>query len=276
MDIKVDLHLHTYYSDGEYSPEELIEKVHQKNISIISVVDHDSIEAIPEACKIADKYGIEIIPGVELSASLDDKEIHILGYFVDITDNEFNNYLNFFKSERIHRAKRIVQKLNNLGLKIKLDDIIDKNLHLNIGRPHIASAMVKLKLVSNYYEAFNKYLKNDGPAYEKKVHLSPKNAIKIINDAGGLAFLAHPGDIEEKLLMQLIDCGLDGIEVIHPSHSKSKRKYYSKITDQFMLLKSGGSDFHGGEKFDEKNLGNYLVPVDFVEVMKKHLFKFTA
>ncbi len=276
MEIRADLHLHTKFSDGALSPEELIGLVHKKNISVISVVDHDSVEAIPIVKKFADGFGIEVIPGVELSAELDNKEIHFLGYFVDIQNEEFKRYLNFFKEERMIRAEKIVQKLNNLGIKINLKDVLLNEENSNIGRPHIARAMVRLNLVSNFYEAFNKYLKNDGPAYEKKFYLSPKSAIKIINDAGGLAFLAHPGNLDEQTLIRIIDCGVDGIEVIHPSHNGALKKYYSKITNQFMLLKSGGSDFHGINKADENNLGNFLAPISFVEEMKKHLFKFTA
>ncbi len=276
MDIKVDLHLHTNFSDGAFSPRTLIDIIREKNISIASIVDHDSIDALPFAIEYANSLGIEIIPGVELSAEFQQKEIHILGYFFDIHNKVFNDYLQFFKEERLIRAEKIVHKLNNLGLKINLEDITNNQRNVNIGRPHIARVMVELNLVHNYYDAFNKYLKNGGPAYEKKTHLSPGSAIKIINDAGGLAFLAHPGNLDENILIKLIEAGLDGIEVIHPSHNRMLKKYYSKIADQFMLLKSGGSDFHGGTKFDEKYLGNFTIPYSYVEEIKKQLFKFNA
>lgn len=276
MKSKIDLHTHTYYSDGFYSPKELILKAKEKGIDLISITDHDSINSLDEALEAGKKHGVEVIPGVEISTDISDREIHILGYFIDPTNRELEHYLKFFRDERIKRAGRIVKKLNSLGLEITLDDVIEKASKGAIGRPHIANAMVEKKLVSNFYEAFNKYIGNGCPAYERKVHVSPQSAFKIISDAGGLSFIAHPGNTPEYIIKELIDAGVDGIEVIHPSHIQNKVKYYRGIVNEYFLLESGGSDFHGGDRNDEENLGKYCTDSSIVDAMRTRLLRNSA
>ncbi len=277
MKQRVDLHTHTNFSDGAFSPKELITLAHKNNLDVISITDHDTISAIPEAITHGEELGVEVIPGVELSSDIADREVHILGYFIDIENEELLRYLKFFRDERLKRAERIVKKLNYLGLSITLDDVLEeaKNSEI-IGRPHIASAMLRLKLVDNFLEAFNKYLGNYAPAYEKKVHISPASAFKIISDAGGLAFIAHPGNMPEHLIKELIDAGVDGIEIIHPSHTTFQTNYYKNITNQYFLLASGGSDFHGGKRNDLINFGKYAINYSLVENMRKRLLRSTA
>jgi len=272
----IDLHMHTNHSDGYYSPLELITKVKEKNLTIISITDHDSTNAMEEAVTIGKDFGVEVIPGVELSTDIEDKEIHLLGYFVDIHNSELIKYLSFFREERYHRAKRIVRKLNILGMDISLDDVLEIAKNSAIGRPHVAFAMIKLGLVKDYYEAFQKYLRDNGPAYERKIHISPQSALKLINDAGGLSFIAHPGHIKESILMTLINAGIDGIEVTHPSHNEYQMKFYRGIVNQYCLLESGGSDFHGGQKGDEDNLGIYTLSQSRLDDMRQMLLRNTA
>ena len=220
--------------------------------------------------------GVDVITGVEISTDLEDKEIHLLGYFIDIKNEELNKYLDFFREERFHRAKRIVQKLRNLGINISLDDVLAHAKNSAIGRPHVAYALVDMGYVSNYYEAFEKYLSDNGPAYERKIHVSPQSALKIINDAGGLSFIAHPGYIKENILINFIKAGIDGIEVIHPSHNGNQVKFYRGIVNQYCLLESGGSDFHGGKKADDENLGKFYIKPAVVDAMRKMLHKYSA
>ena len=276
MEGKVDLHIHTNYSDGFHSPEEIIVKAKNHGFEAISITDHDNLSGIKEAAEKGDEIGIEVIPGVEISSDIKDREIHILGYFVETESVELERYLNFFREERLKRAVRIVNKLNLLGLSITIDDVMEKAKNSAVGRPHIAQAMMEKGLTSNFYEAFNKYIGNNGPAYEKKVHISPQSAFKIINDAGGLSFIAHPGYMEESLLKELIDEGVDGIEVIHSSHSQQQVKFYRGIVNEYFLLESGGSDFHGGKREDDKNFGTYYTKYSVIEAMRKRLLKNTA
>lgn len=276
MNGKVDLHTHTSYSDGFYSPRELILNAKQAGIEVISICDHDNIAGIIEATELGKSIGVEVIPGLEISSDIKDKEIHILAYFFEPENEELERYLLFFREERLKRADRIVKKLKSLGLYLTIEDVMDKAKNSAVGRPHIAQAMLEKGLTSSYYEAFNKYIGNGCPAYEKKVHLSPQSAFKIISDAGGLSFIAHPGYMPESLLKELITAGVDGIEVIHPSHSPNQIRFYRGIVNEYFLLESGGSDFHGGKREDENNLGKYYVNRTVVEAMRQRLLKNSA
>jgi len=265
----IDFHMHTTYSDGHYSPFELIKKVRDLNIDIISITDHDSVNGLEEAIGIGKDLGVEVIPGLEISTDVEDKEVHLLGYFIDINNAELKKYLSFFRDERYQRALRMVKKLNALDLDISIDDVLEVTSGSAIGRPHVAIAMMRKGIVQDYYEAFQKYLRDGAPAYERKIHISPQSALKIIGDAGGLSFIAHPGHLKESILMTLINSGIDGIEVTHPSHNSYQKKFYRGIVNQYCLLESGGSDFHGGEKGDNDNLGKYwLDPKRYKEMLQ--------
>lgn len=276
MQPKIDLHSHTNYSDGFNSPKELIDKAKKKGIEVLSITDHDNLAAIEEASEYGKKVGVEIIPGVEISSDIMDREIHILGYFVEPGNFEIERYLKFFREERLKRADRIVKKLNTLGISLKLDDVLKIASNSAVGRPHIAQAMVERGFINSYFEAFNKFIGNGCVAYEKKVHVSPRSAFKIINDSGGLSFIAHPGIMPENILKELIDAGVDGIEVIHPSHSVSIVKFYKGIVNEYFLLESGGSDYHGGKREDENNLGKYFVHASAVDAMRQRLLRNSA
>ncbi len=276
MSGKVDLHTHTTHSDGANTPSELIQKAKAAGIDVLSITDHDNINGIKEAIQIGKSFGIEIIPGLEISSEISNREIHILGYFFDIDNQELEHYLNFFRTERVKRAGRIVNKLKSFGFNITLEDVLDKAKNSAVGRPHIAQVMLEKGIVSSYYEAFNKYIGNGSPAHEKKVHLSPQSAFRIISDAGGLSFIAHPGNLQESLLKDLIEAGVDGIEVTHPSHSPQQRRFYKGIVNSYFLLECGGSDYHGGKREDESNLGQYFTSISAIFAMQKRLMRFSA
>ena len=276
MNGKVDLHMHTTHSDGVYSPAELVTKAKELGLDAISITDHDNINGIEEAIEAGDSMGIDVIPGVEISSEFNGREVHILGYFINHKDLEFKRYLHFFREERVKRAERILTKLDSLGLHLTMEDVMAVAKNSAIGRPHIAKAMCEKGLVSSYYEAFNKYIGNGCPAHEKKVHLSPESAYKIITDAGGLSFIAHPAFMQEDILKDLIEAGVDGIEVFHPSHTAQKVKFYKGIVSEYYLLESGGSDYHGGQRNDDANFGRYYTTYTALEAMRKRLIKSTA
>ncbi|MHB8339076.1 MAG: PHP domain-containing protein [Ignavibacteriaceae bacterium] len=273
---KVDLHTHTTHSDGALTPKGLIKKAKDLGIEVISITDHDNLAGFSEASEYGKEIGVEVIPGVEISTDVEDKEVHILAYFVEPFNEELERYLLFFREERMKRAIRIIANLNSIGFDITIDDVLEIAKNSAVGRPHIAQAMLAKGLITSYYEAFNKFIGNGCPAYEKKVHLSPQSAFKIINDAGGLSFIAHPGYMQESLLKELITAGVDGIEVIHPSNSPQQVKFYRGIVNEYFLLESGGSDFHGGKREDDYNLGKFYTNNSVVEAMRQRLLKNSA
>ena len=273
MSLKADLHMHTNCSDGIFSPYELVKKCRQQGLSIIAITDHDSVAAFPDVLEYGKEFDVEIIAGVELSALVDDKDVHILGYFLDYTNKQLLEYLEFFRTERIKRAERIVAKLNTINIPLTIEAVLQKAGDGSVGRPHIASAMVEEGYIQSYQEAFEKFIGNGGPAYEKKFNVSPKEAIRLISSSGGLSFLAHPGRYtSDEVLQTLIKSGLDGIEVVHPSHSPSMVNHYRGVVGEYFLLESGGSDFHGGKKNDNELLGSYCIDEEKVTMMKNRLF----
>lgn len=271
MDGYADLHLHTTYSDGVFTPEQLLKKVSEVGISAISITDHDSIDGYIQAQKYLDKYNIQIIPGIELSCIENGKEIHLLGYNIDPDNKILKNHLQDFRNGRYKRAEQILQKLKNLQRPVNFSLVLEKAGEAPITRPHIAMAMTELGYTSNLKEAFVLYLGDDKPAYVSKANFSIERGIKLINQSGGLAVLAHPARmIQPDTLYKLIKSGLDGIEIIHPTHDLATQKYYQSIASQYWLLETGGSDFHGNREYDEDNLGKFIVPLSTVESIKIH------
>jgi 3',5'-nucleoside bisphosphate phosphatase len=272
MEGKADLHMHTTFSDGTLTTAELVQRAKQAGLTTISITDHDNVGALDEAIILGTQAGIDVISGVELSANVADYDIHILGYFFDHRNQNLLDHLLFFRMERIKRAERIVGKLNDLNVPLKIESVMEQAGTGSVGRPHIANALVEEGLTESYYEAFARYIGNGKPAYEKKFQVSPQAAIELISSAGGLSFVAHPGNaIDEKVLLNLITDGVDGIEVIHPSHSPERVTHYSGIVSEYFLLASGGSDFHGGKKNDQDFLGRYYISEEQVSIMRRHL-----
>jgi hypothetical protein len=269
---KADLHLHTTFSDGACSPREVMARAQRAGLSMISITDHDHTGALTEAPRLAQEYGIEIIPGVELSCFLETMEVHILGYWIDPASASLQEHLALFRRERMTRAERIVGKLNGLNLPLRMEQVLAQAGSGAVGRPHIANALVEHGLTESYNEAFWRYLGPGKPAYEEKFHLPTEEAIDLIGNAGGLSFVAHPGSsMGEAVLRRLIKEGVDGIEVVHPSHSHERVAYYRGIVAQYFLLGSGGSDFHGGRRKDDHALGTYTIPCESVQAMRDRL-----
>jgi predicted metal-dependent phosphoesterase TrpH len=270
---RADLHMHTTHSDGVYSPSELVEKTKLAGLSVISVTDHDNVAAIKEGISAGEKFGVEIIPGVELSTSVDGREVHILGYFIDTENRELLDFLAFLREERLKRAERIVEKLHSLKIPLTMQKVLEKAGEGSVGRPHIANAMVEEGFAPSYQNVFLKYLGFGGSAYVEKSHCSAEETLSIIAKCGGLSFIAHPGNsIPEQVLIRLIKAGVDGIETIHPSHAPDTVVRYRGIVNEYYLLESGGSDFHGGRKNDDAALGQFTLPLTSVETMRRRLF----
>lgn len=269
---KADLHMHTTYSDGTLSTAELLKRALEVGLTTVSITDHDNVGAISEALVIGKDLGLEVISGVELSASVDERDIHILGYFLNHTNQNLLEYLSFFRVERLRRAERIVGRLNDLKIPLTIESVLEQAGMGSVGRPHIANALLEEGLTGTYHEAFSRYIGYGKPAYEKKYQVSPQAAIELISSAGGVSFIAHPGNnIDDTVMVELINAGVDGIEVIHPSHSPERVAHYSGIVSEYFLLASGGSDFHGGKKNDHDALGKYYISEGQVDMMRLRL-----
>jgi len=271
---RADLHLHTNYSDGVLTPSKLIDLAKKNDISVISITDHDNVNALDEAIKYGNENNVQVIPGVEISAEIENQEIHILGYFINHRDPEILEFLEISRQKRIERNEKIVNKLNSLGSKIDFQNILKKvGSQSSLGRPHIAMELHDEGFVKSYYEAFLKYIGDDKEAFVRKSNPDSGDVIKLISKNKGLSFIAHPGKkIRDDVLMKLINQGIDGIEVIHPSHDKESINYFNKIISEKFLLSSGGSDFHGGIKNDSNNLGRFVISGNEILNMKRRLF----
>ena len=273
MNHLVDLHTHTHYSDGALSPHDLIVLAKNLGMRAMSITDHDNINGIWEIKGAASELGIEIIAGVELSATLGTKDIHILGYMFDPDNKHLKSILELFKKERLVRAEKIVRKLNRYDMPLRFDTVLEYAGHGAVGRPHIAAALVDEGFIDSYGKAFDDFIGDSCPAFEPKYKISPADAMEIIANAGGISILAHPGYyVTDNDLSDLIRAGLDGIEVVHPAHDAERVKHYRGIASTYFLLESGGSDFHGGKRNDEINFGAYTVGYEIVEAMKRRLF----
>jgi len=243
----VDLHLHTIHSDGTERPEAVVAMAHQARLQAIAITDHDTLAGLPAAAVAAERHAIELIPGVELSASDGHSDVHILGYFVDPEAPGFATELNRLRDGRHTRAERIVAKLQALGVAIELERVLAIAGSAPIGRPHIAAAIVEAGRATSIEEAFERYLGYRGPAYVPKRTLAPAGAIDLVRQAGGVPVLAHPGSLRrDDLVPGLKAAGLQGIEVWHPKHDPGRVSRYTAMAHALGLAVTGGSDFHGG------------------------------
>jgi len=253
----IDLHIHSNHSDGAYSPQEIVRIAEKKGLRAIAVADHDTISHIKPVLSAGEGASLDVLAGVEVSAEFRGGTMHILGYFVDPDNNELYDMLNRFREGRDERNPQIIEKLNALGIMIDYEEVLQEAAGMSIGRPHIARVLVNKGVVSNMQEAFDKYLKKGAPAYVNRVRFSSQKIISVIKSAGGLAFLAHPKqlnmtDIKDltALVEKLVHEGLDGIEVYSSCHTAEDIRTYETLTRTYDLLVCGGSDFHGISKPD--------------------------
>lgn len=266
----VDLHCHSTASDGTLPPEDVVRLAKSNNLSGLALTDHDTIGGVAAAAAEAAKLGIAFIPGIEISATFPDPgTLHILGYGVDPASGVLHELTRQLIEARDNRNPRIIAKLNELGVAITMDEVeaqaragAEPGTIQVIGRPHIAAVLLKKGYVSSIKQAFNEYLGQGGKAYFDKERLPPSRAFELIRQSRGIAVLAHPvqlrlsNDAElDRVVKDLVDLGLAGIEVIHSDHDGAWVEKCTRLAERYNLLKTGGSDFHGSNKKDI-NLGS--------------------
>jgi len=263
-----DLHLHSYFSDGTYSPEEVVAHGARFGLAALALTDHDSVEGcarMDAACAVAD---IEFIPGAELTAEQAGNELHILGYFLDTHNARLLAEIARFQAVRQNRIREMVARLNELNIPLEADAVFTLANCRSPGRPHVARAMVNARLVGSLDEAFERFLKKGRPAWVPKKKMSARQGIELIHEAGGLAVLAHPGlNRTDEVIPGLVEAGLDGIECFHTKHSVTTSERYRAIADRFKLLITGGSDCHGMSK-GRPLIGTVKLPYEHVARLK--------
>ncbi len=258
---KADLHIHTTASDGRLTPVEVVEEAATRNLGTISITDHDTIKGMEEACAAAEKAGIELIPGVEITADFNGRECHLLMYGFSPEDKIVRKFLREQQKIRVYRARRIVGNLNRLGFDISFDEVLARaGMAASIARPHIASVMVEKGYAGNTREVFMRYLGNDRPAYFKCEYQPVAEIAGLAQQAGGVLILAHPGFCySDGDLETMLNAGIDGVEYVHPSHPYQLQKKYYEWAVKHDLLVSGGSDYHGYRYDDDCNMGTVAV-----------------
>lgn len=252
---KVDLHTHTVYSDGSLDPAALVELAKAKNLSCIAITDHDNTNGVEEAQAAGKRLGIEVIAGAEMSVSFEEGGMHLLGYFLDVHNKALCDGLEAAQESRRRRNLGIAERLCSLGMPVSLEEARKKSGWEQVGRLHFAAVMTEKGYAQNFEEAFRKYLGRECPAYVDRVRMRFQEAIEMINQAGGIAVLAHPGQLKapegkgfESQIAALQERGLAGLEVYSSSHSSGQADYYKRVADRFNLVATGGSDFHGAAK----------------------------
>lgn len=269
--MKFDLHVHTTHSDGTFTPKEIVDLARKIKLSGIAITDHDTTSGLEIALKYSKSFNdLTIIPGIELSCVHENEEVHILGYYINYNDSNLINTTNKIKKSRVERGLKIIEKLNQLGLDININDVNKFTNNNFVGRPHVARALISRGYVSNMEEAFEKYIKLGAPAYVERYKISIKETINLIKSIGGIPILAHPGLIKnKKILKYCLNKGIKGLEAIHPKHSKEDVHYLIEFAKRNNLLITGGSDFHGDRGYNELLLGKYYVGANTILQLRR-------
>ena len=258
----IDLHSHSLASDGQYEPIEVARRAAAAGLTVWALSDHDTVAGLPAAQRAASELGIRFVPGIELSAFLDKKEIHLVGHFVDPAHGSLLQFEDFLAERRRERMARIVEKLAPLGIRLRPEDIERYSGGKTIGRPHVARALVEAGAVATVKEAFDRFLGEGKPAYVPRHRLLADDAVRLVRGAGGTTTIAHPGvsRLERGDVARLRAAGVEGIEVFHPDQNPSVREKYLRMAEALDLVATAGSDFHGEAVAPDRSLGMVTMP----------------
>jgi predicted metal-dependent phosphoesterase TrpH len=258
----IDLHLHTTASDGMLSPSELVRRARAAGLTIISITDHDTTGGSVDAISAAREAGLSLIPGIEISAVADGRDVHVLGYFIDADAAPLRTFLDRQRADRVRRVVEMSDRLAALGCRIDVAPILAAAARgRSVGRPQIAEALRAAGYVQTQDEAFTRFLDYTGAAYVPRVGASPAEVVGIVHDAGGIASLAHPGPNGlDHLIAPLAAAGLDAIEAGHSDHDTATQARYRALAAELGLLVTGGSDFHGATGHRVSRLGEVTLP----------------
>ena len=267
---EVDLHLHTTFSDGRLTPNELIHLVASRGLKVVAITDHDSTESIVPSLEAAREFPqLTVIPGIELSTDIPGNEIHLLGYFIDYEDADFQRTLLRFRKTREERARKMVEKLASMGVHISWDRVVELSDGGAIGRPHIAQAMVERGYITYPQDAFPRYIGRNAPAYVEREKLTPSDAVRLVVGVGGLPVLAHPGDVSDldQMAPELKEAGLVGMEVYYGKYPPRQVAELELMAKNLALIPCGGSDYHAFGTPGEAEPGSVGPPLQTFEAL---------
>lgn len=265
----IDLHLHSTASDGTDPPKEVVRRAAALGLTAIAVSDHDSVEGVDEALAVGKIAGVEVVPAVEMSSEADGTDVHFLGYFIDHKDPKLLDSLAALRMARYERARVMVERLKELGVDLRMEDVLAEAGEGAVGRAHVARALLATGKVASLEEAFSKYLARERPAYVSKRVADPKDVIEIIHGVGGIASLAHPGvNGAERYVDEFVSYGLDAIEVYHYEHTPQQTADFIELAREKGLLVTGGSDCHGSKSTRGMTMGSVKVPDSVLEALK--------
>jgi len=269
MPSRADLHTHSTYSDGVLTPKQLVDYAYSRGVRILALTDHDITDGIPEALEAARAYpDMLLIPGIEMSTDVPGNEVHVLGYFIDWQDAEFQRVLARLRDSRVDRARRMVERLAELGVPVSWERVRELASEGAVGRPHIAQALVEAGHVSSVNEAFELYLGRNRPAYVEREKMTPAEVVQLLRKVGGLAVLAHPRELEgqlDGLLPELKAAGLVGMEVYYQDYTPEEIQRLLAWARRFDLLPLGGSDYHGLGGPQQREPGDIPLPDEPVQ-----------
>jgi len=272
MSAQIDLHLHTTASDGRLSPTELVRLAAGQGLKQISVSDHDTTEGLAEVYQAAQEFpDLRIIPGIELSTDVPGDEVHMLGYFIQYEDEEFQKVLRGFRSGRLERGEAMVDKLDELGLHVSWERVKEIAGDGSVGRPHIALALVEKGYFKEPKEAFAEYLGRNGLAYAEREKMTPAEGVKLLASVGGVPVLAHPSYLNdmEATIVELKAAGLLGMEVFYAQYSADVIQELAVLAVKYDLIPCGGSDYHGLGNTGEPLPGTMGPPPETVERLEE-------
>ncbi|MBI3317701.1 MAG: PHP domain-containing protein [Candidatus Omnitrophica bacterium] len=264
-----DLHLHTFHSDGTFSPEELVLRALNLKLSCISVTDHDTAAGLPAAQKAAGDR-LEILPGIEMTALFRKRELHILGYGIRPEEAALSAFMARMHSYRKERIQAMISRLRAHGVEVSFEEVQKVAGPGTLGRPHLAEAILKKGIVGSLKEAFERYIGDRAPCFVQGATLTVPEAVEILRQAGGVAVLAHPYRlVQDEWIPELVACGIRGIEAVHSEHPGKITKKYQKIAKEQKLLTTGGSDCHGFRKANGPLIGSTSIPLEWVDRLKE-------
>jgi len=269
----IDLHTHTNRSDGTFAPPELVKLASQRGLEVVAITDHDTTDGLEEAARAGRELGVEVVPGVELSAEHQGTSVHVLCYWMDPENEGLQAELVRLRSERFLRGEVMVEKLRSLGYPVSFERVREIAGSGNIVRPHVAQALVEAGVVADEEEAFDRLIGDEGPASVPKHALAPLDALALVRRAGGACVLAHPGmwsaeaPIPEDLIEAMAEAGMAGLEADHSDHPPEQREHYRGLAKRLGLVVTGGSDCHG-TRYDPVRLGSVTTDPDRFRVLR--------